>query len=460
MNRATTIILCLAALAAFIFLAIYEPLTTSSREAEQAAQDGLVLHLDPSKVRTIRLVTGDSEVELKRKGGGWQMGPKPKDRADAAIVQQLLMAAGRMRFVDRMDGSEFKKAESLSEFGLRTPKRRIELEGDQKVTISIGKDGADEDRLYVKTSESGDVFLVADEIERLAFRPVADFRDRRLTNLTPDQVDRVVIRRQGGEIELSHDAEGWKITKPLHAPADEKKVNDFLKQLLETRIIDFVADDSGDLGSYGLTEGDNEIAIFAEGSSRPQTLRLGKDKTGLLFGQFTARDSIYRLPADTMEALQTSVDELRDRRLLPLNLDIVDLIRIRAGGKEFSVARTGEKWVVKSGAQTQPASAQAVKAMVEAMGNTKTTSYATGTTGALAQAGLDSPKLTVAFYSVLSENTPEAQAGEQLIAEVAFGKGAGGQVPTHTNDSPEIAMVPEGILKAIPADAAGWASGQ
>ena len=85
------------------------------------------------------------------------------------------------------------------------------------------------------------VFLVSDELLKLAFRNPSDYRDRRLSDLTPDQIDRVLIRTQGGEIELVRDATGWRIVKPLHALADELRVEDFLKQLLGQRIVQFVA---------------------------------------------------------------------------------------------------------------------------------------------------------------------------------------------------------------------------
>ena len=42
------------------------------------------------------------------------------------------------------------------------------------------------------------------------------------------------------------------------------------------------------------------------------------------------------------ELLQVSPETLRDRRLLPLNLDMVDAVRIRTPAKEFSLRREGD----------------------------------------------------------------------------------------------------------------------
>ncbi len=458
MSRLATILLGVLALAAITFLAIYEPLTRNTRENNAAIRQGLVLALDPAKVRVIRIASGDKELLIKRRGNGWHMEGKFKDRADAALVDQLLASAASLRFFDRIAGREFKKDNDWSDYGLHKPKRKITFEGSGDPTIFLGKDGVNEDRLYVRSSESRDVYLVRDDILRTAFRDDADFRDRRLTDLAPDQVDRLIIRREGGELELLRDATGWQITKPLHARADGKKVEEYLKLLLGLRILDFVADDTGDLGPYGVAEGQNEITFFAEGKERHQTLRLGRTKPGDLFAQFTARDSVYRLPAEAADLLKVKPDALRDRRLLSLNFDIVDLIRIRVPGQEFTLRRSPAGWELKQGDSTRPASEAVVNTLWVALTTVEVSAYTPAIGVKVADLGLDPPVCSVDFLSVLSENTPETAAGEQLLAGVNFGKSLDGATYVRLNESPEVATVPEAILQALPFDPAAWLS--
>ncbi|CAN5357712.1 hypothetical protein BH09VER1_BH09VER1_28980 [soil metagenome] len=458
MSRTNTILLCLLAVAAVVFLAIYEPLTESTREHDMAVREGLVMHLDPSKVRVIRVTAGENTLEIKRSGNGWRVGQKTKDRADTGLVDQLLKLASGMRFYDRIEGSEFRSDDDLGTYGLKNPKRKIEFDGDSKQTLFLGKDAVNEDRLYVKTSASRDVYLVKDDILQLAQRDMNGLRDRRLTDLNPDQVDSIIIRRPEGEMELERQAGVWNIVKPLQTLADEKRVNDYLRVVLGLRVLDFVADDSGDLGIYGLTEGQNEISFTADGNERRQTLRMGKDKTGTLFGQFTARDSVFHLPADTMELLKVGPDALRSRRLLPLNMDIIDLIRIRSAGTDLTIARNETGWVIRDPAGARPASEAAVRALIDAMSTAEVSTFAPLSDGKLPSAGLDQPSCTVEFLSFLSENTPEAKAGEQMIASVAFGKPENGSVYARVSGRPELAKVPESVLNAIPLEAKGWAS--
>lgn len=456
MSRIFTVFICLVALAAVIFLCIYEPLTKSTREQEEATRAGLVLALDPTGVREIRLASTGEEIELKRRGDTWQMTSKPKDRADRALVEQLLQAASQMEFLDRMDGGEFRKGEDLNDFGLKNPKRKIEFRGDQDVTLFIGKDAANEDRLYVRTSESKDVFLVPDDILKTAFPEGGKFRDRRLTDLTADRVDRLIVRQPNGEVEFARDARGWRMVKPLSASADGIAMNAYLEKLLDLRIQEFVADDSGDLGTYGITEGKNEISFFADGSSRHQTLRLGAERDGSVLAQFTARDSVYRLGKEVQELLAVAPDSFRDRRLLPLNLDLVDIIRISTPQHQFSLRRDGDHWTVADATGTRAASDAAVQTLVDTLATVQVSTYTPAVGEKLAGMGFNAPSLTIDFLSVLSENTPEMTAGEHRIAKISFGQPTGDQVLARVDELPEVASVHSAVLQAIPTDPQAW----
>jgi hypothetical protein len=59
---------------------------------------------------------------------------------------------------------------------------------------------------------------------------------------------------------------------------------------------------------------------------------------------------------------------------------------------------------------------------------------------------------------VLSENTPETRAGEQLIASLAIEKSENGRRFIQIGETPEVLSVPEALMNAIPLDPAAWIS--
>ncbi len=455
MSKVSSILLVLAAAAALVFLVFIEPRIRGPQVTESALREGRIPQIEPAEVRTIRITDRDNILEMHRQGSGWQLGTKSKDRADKAIVERLLHDLAALPFVDRIPAGELTKKDRKI-YGLDKPKRTITLEGEDTLTISLGDDAAVENRLYIGTSASEDVYLVGDEVLNNAFRDAGEFRDRRLTDLNPSQLDRVIIRRDDGEIELVQDASGWKITKPLHARADTGKVEKYLNQILGLRILDYVSEDTGDLSVHGLAEGQNEISFFAGGQTRPQTLRLGRNEGESQLGQFTARDSIYRLPGATAELVKVQPDALRDRRLIMLNPDVVDQIRIRSPKGDITLRRKASGWEIKDGATFSPASQEVVHTLWNAVTETEATAYTPVADASLADFGLDPPLCSVEFVAVLSENTAESRAGEQLLAAITLGKAPDGQVYAHLSDSPEISTVPAAILEAIPLDPKNW----
>lgn len=461
MNKATTIFLLILALAAVIFLSIYIPLTRQARAHDAVVQSGRVLNIDPSAVHSIRISTGKRVLELRRQGNGWRLGSKFKDRADTAVVNKLLTLAANLGYEDRVAAGEL-SAETLDAFALRNPKRKIEFEGPDmsKVTLFLGRDAAGENRIYVREEGPSDVFVVPEEIMTLAFQDDSDFRDRRLTNLNFDDIERFIIRREGGEIELWNSPSGWQITRPLHTPADPAKVRDYLEHLLGLRITAYIGGDSGDLGVFGIAEGQDEITLYPEGESRPQTIRLGANRDGGTFGQFTPRDSIYRLPVEARKFVETTPADLRDRKILRLNPDVVDKIRFQLPHDEFAIRRgdSEQSWLVRHGDTTRPVGKAAVLALWDALAKTDVLSYLPLAGAKTEETALKTPLATIEFIAVLSENTPETGAGDQTVAKITLARLPNGTVCARLGDSPEVAILPPEILDGIPLDPKNWAS--
>ncbi len=449
MTRLGTILLLVLALAAAAFLWLVEPRWKSTREEE--ASRGTVLRLDPAAIRGIRVVAGNDGFELTRKENGWWIGPKPRDLASVEEVAKLLNAATSLEVSDHIRAEDLRGSRALDDYGLETPRSQIDFVGDGQATLYFGKDAAADGRIYVRRADSRDVYVVSDELQRLAFRNAQEFRERRLTNLAPDDIEKFTIKRAGGEITLEHGAHGWEIARPFRARADDAAVEKLLKELLGLKILDFVADESDDLSAYGLGEPRAEWIFQVENEARPIALRVGADvnRTGdkALLAQLTARDSVYHLPESAWSLAQTSPDDLRDRHLVALNLDTVDAIRVSDGAKNLTLQRSGEAW--QADGRTVPA--DAVKRLADALSGARVNSYLPLTSENLHQTGLDQPQAEIHFDAWLSENTPEETSGRHPIATLTVGRRDGEKLYVRVGENPEICVVPASLLEAMRA---------
>lgn len=448
MSRGATIFLLLAAVAVVIFAAIFVPL---KRNAGKPVGSPL-FDFEPDDISLIKITNGDEAFELRRTEDGWFIGPEPKDRASVDAVRRLIESALKTPVLDRIDAGELGDRDKLSVYGLKKSRVQFDFKGDRDLPLLIGKDAVDESRSYVRFEDSRDIYLIPDDLVNVILSSPQDFRDRMPLRLRPDRIDRVSIKRPAGEIELKREASGWQIIKPLSARASDSAVEALLGKLVRMRIEGF--ESVADPGTMGFSEPVAEVQLYGEGDRIPESIQVGttSPQEGV-FARLEPRGATVRLPASIHEALALDLSSLRDNSLARINLDLVDMIRVKAPDADFVLKRKGEGWTIGN----KNASNAAVQRMVDALALVKSTSFEPATVDILGKTGLSQPSLSVEFFSVVSENTPEATAGEQLVAGLKFGqKQEGGLIPALITGSPEVAFVPEKILEAIPLQESAW----
>ncbi len=448
MSRAATVFLLISALIVGALVVVLVPLKSGAGKPVGSP----LFDFDPDDINLIKVTNGEEVFELRRTEDGWFTGPEPSDRASVDAVRRIIDSARSTPILDRIDAREIDDRDELSTYGLKKTRLQFDFRGDRDLPLLIGKDAADETRAYVRFQDSQNIYLIPDELVTLISSPPQDFRDRMPMRLRPDRVDRIVIKRAPGEIELKRTGRGWQIIKPLTAAASDSAVESFLGTILKMRIEGFETD--ANPSGMGLSEPTAEVQLYGEGSSVPETIRVGASSPqGGVFVRLEPRGVTARLPDAISKILDLDLATLRDNALARVNLDLVDMIRVTTPASSFEIRRKGDLWVCGD----KPVDGLLIQKMVEALTGAKSTGFAPATADGLEKNGLSHPPLAVDFYSVVSENTPETTAGEQLVTGLKFGKPLdSGLVPALTTGSPEITFIPQKALEAIPLQESAW----
>lgn len=120
---------------------------------------------------------------------------------------------------------------------------------------------------------------------------------------------------------------------------------------------------------------------------------------------------------------------------------MVDVVKIKTPQKSILLTREGDSW--------NPAT-PSVDALVATLAATRVSAYRPATPAAMEELGLSDPSHRIDFTAILSENTPEALAGEHPVLGLSIGAPQpDGTVPVHIAGSPEIRFVPAGFLDSI-----------
>lgn len=459
MRLRTTIILFLLAAAGFVYLKFYESKRPNTEEASRYAAN--VVNFDRDKIDGLTIQNGEDKIVLKRVDKKWRLESPIKDLADSAMADSILFDLEDWKKDATVTAKEIGSDKNkIADFGLSNPKLRLKLSGPgAPPEILFGNNAALENRMYVRLENSKDIFLTTQEIKNKISKKAEEFRDRKLTDLTANQVARVSLKTAAGEMELQKQAEHWEIAKPLRARADDQKVNDLLAQVTTSQVQQFVADDRGDLHTYGLAEPRGAITLFGADDKQGQLLQIGavpEKQKDQVYVRFAPRGFVYTLPKKLDEILNLKPNDLRDRHLVRFDQNQLDRITIDAPGKSKTVlARKGENWTIVN-LHDLPANAAEAHRLIDLLAGAQVTRFVDEVASDLPKYGLDKPQLTVTLSSFASENTAETQAGEHPLATIAFGKIEGNEAYARIGDEPFIVAVQRNLLDEIFSDPLQW----
>ncbi len=458
MKSRSTILLLLIAGGIFAYIKFVDSNQLSTLDAQREAKK--VVSLDRDKVNSITIKNADGAIELrKRDNDVWMLEGPVKDRASSMVIAGLFTTAEFLNFDAVIGADKPVSKDELKDYGLASSETRITFGGGEKpVELLFGKDAAIEGKLYVKVADDKKVFVISNELKKQISKKADEFRDRKLTDLTTAQVNKVVIKSAAGEIELEKKNGHWAFLKPLTARGDDAKIGDIISQATTAQIASFVAD-SANLAAYGLQEPRGTVSLFSEGIDKPTVLQIGahpKDEADKIYARLSTRESVIVLPKSIETLLDTKPNDLRDRSLLRVESDIVDRITIEGAGREkIALARSAESWVRKAGKDMPVNVAEATRLLTE-LQNTQVTSFEADIATDLPKYGLDQPTVKVTLSSYASENTPETKAGERPIVTVLFGKIEGDKVYAKLDEEPFIVSLSKSVFDSIHADPIQW----
>jgi hypothetical protein len=459
MKTRTTVILLVIAVALGVWIKFFESKQPNTAEAKR--ESGKVINFDREKLTGIVIRNGDDRIELQRQNGTWRLTAPVKDQADAAAVDSLISDIEFWRKDAVIPAREFTGEKGkLSEYGLAQPKLRMQLLGLQgSPEVLFGKDAALEGQMYIRFATSKDVMIASQNVRTDISKKPDEFRDRKLTDITTAQVTRVVIKTQAGEIELAKKNDHWEITRPLQARGDDQKIGDLLADVTNARIQEFIADDSGDLQGYGLSEPRGSLTIYVGDNKEGRTLQIGSaaDKIkDAIYARYLPRHGVYALPKKTEALLTVKPNDLRDRHLVRLDTNNLDRIHIEAAGQSpIVLARKDQNWTIAS-RNNAPANNEEVRRLTDLLNDQQVTRFVTDAAPDLARYGLDQPRLKLTFSSFASENTAETKAGERPYLSLAFGKTENGEVYARVGEEPFIVAVSQDLLGKIWSDPLQW----
>jgi hypothetical protein len=352
-------------------------------------------------------------------------------------------------------------------------KKAGEVTGRKKKTwtVLLGRHDESGKKLYARSQDWPRVNEIDEGLAEVVLKKAADYRGKELFAFDPGALERVTVRRldpgalaapallatprgllpgaaalAAGRTEalvLEKGAGGWRLTRPVRAPADAARVNDLARRLSKFEVLEYVDEEPNeeDLQEpYGLSVPELEVRLEFAGGPTPRTLLVGKprsDKPGR-FAKLKEGPAVFAVADDVYSLLDRGSLSYRPPELwkLPPGEEIVRL-RVRKKGQEpYDLTRKGAGWQV-SGPFTVLAPAEVVGRLTAALSAPRCLEYAAHSAPDLSAYGLNEPEVSV---------TLTTKGGLRHTLLVGGPAGFGGRFARHDSD-PAVLVVGDDLAR-------------
>lgn len=170
-----------------------------------------------------------------------------------------------------------------------------------------------------------------------------------ILKLDEASITKVEIKHPSSEpIVLSKSSSGaWEITAPKEYRADQANVSSTLSALSSLNSTRIIEDKASDLKQYGLDSAATEVDI-TEKDNKSQKLLLGDSNPAgnAVYTMLSGDPRVYTIASFNKSTIAKNLNDLRDRRFLPVNADQVSRFDIVRKNQTIEFGRTKDEWQI------------------------------------------------------------------------------------------------------------------
>ncbi len=355
--KPTTIIILGALLVVCLVVALFTSDIFTGPEPDKQADDVAELFTPALGKVTQLTVQGDSgKSSFRRQGDKWRIVEPIDVPANTFEVNAL---------ADAVKAIKAAEAENVGDetTGLDKPKWTVTVTDDAGVAhkLMVGKARPmKSDQTYVRPNDSKKAFVAKLDLAAKLDKPLSDFRDKTVLNLSSDSIARVKIAGAESFELLKRDGK-WELTAPLAAPANPDSVRSLLSAVGRVTATEFVTDDAKDLAPYGLVSpqllAEVEMAPVppttgpastqpATGPGKVHTLAIGKQIGDKVYAKISDSPTVFQIRPALIKSLQPKLAKLRISKVLDIDIAAVTGVDIFVPAGEAGFVKTEGQWMM------------------------------------------------------------------------------------------------------------------
>jgi len=173
----------------------------------------------------------------------------------------------------------------------------------------------------------------------------------KVISLNQDDISKLEVKkRSGDDVVLTRvGAANWKIISPKSLVADQSSVSTILYNLSPMDGATLIDEKAADVKQFGLAEPEAQVSATGK-DGKTQTILFGDETpTGeSAYVMVSGESKVYLVPKNTKTNLDKGLNDLRDKRLMPVDFDKLTAVEINGAKLHLTFASVDGKWTVRS----------------------------------------------------------------------------------------------------------------
>ncbi len=270
--------------------------------------------------------------------------------------------------------------------------------------LRIGARQVLSNKTYVQKEGDEAIYLVDADLNRDLDRDRSDYRGVKVAEFTTADAVEIQVSGEQSYTLVKHDNK-WTVESPVKARADASPVNTLLSAISNLSALRFVDDQPKTLRPYGLDNPRLVVAVTTEkktpkeGESEPlegpttrpiepeheverKTVRVAfggsADKKVFTTLADESAPAVFEVNEDVMKRAGPALGDLRDKKVVDIQTDKAQRIRLTAAGDSVELVKEGADWKIASeipGAPSDTAEFAAVDDLLKALRDLKATGF-------------------------------------------------------------------------------------
>ncbi len=224
-----------------IFVIIYFLLVQKEKKTFSPGKVENFLQLDSALVDRIEFKKFDTKLVFQKTDQQWYIVEPDSYRADNNALGQLLSTASHLEVGEVISSNP--KKQFFFQVDTAVGTGLVFFDGENRVaSLVIGKMSSDYLHVYLRKTDSDDVYLAKGYFTRLANRKIDQWRDRRIFTFDPTQINEIELSRGKDKFRLTKEDTLWQLSQSPYqksSVADSKKAEDYVRTLANMKADEF-----------------------------------------------------------------------------------------------------------------------------------------------------------------------------------------------------------------------------